>query len=94
MDLVTFPFVSLELPIPTVRHLAMEGILIVNYPTETYSRYWWDACTAPFGRQYDSFFSNHMGQALNSIRDKMGSYGETKGKVPRSMETSSQITFN
>ena len=72
----------------------MEGILIVNYPTETYSRYWWDACTAPVGRQSDSFFSNHMGQALNSIRDKMGSYGETKGKVPRSMETSSQITFN
>ena len=52
------------------RHLAMKGILIVNYPTETYSRYWWDACTAPFGRQSDSFFSNHMGQALNSIHDR------------------------
>ena len=26
--------------------------------------------TAPFGRQSDSFFSNHMGQALNSIHDK------------------------
>ena len=25
---------------------------------------------APFGRQSDSFFSNHMGQALNSIHDK------------------------
>ena len=48
----------------------MDGILIVNYPTETYSRYWWDACTAPFGRQSDSFFSNHMEQALNSIHDK------------------------
>ena len=50
--------------------MATEGILIVNYPVETYSRYWWDACTAPFGRQSDSFFSNHMGQALNSIHDK------------------------
>ena len=39
------------------RHLATEGILIINYPTETYSRYWWHACTAPFGRQSDSFFS-------------------------------------
>ena len=52
------------------RHLTTEGILIVNSPTETYSRYWWDACTAPFGRHSDSFFSNHMGQALNSIHHK------------------------
>ena len=52
------------------RHLAIEGMLIVNYHTETYSRYWWDACRTPFGRQSDSFFSNHMGQALNSMHDK------------------------
>ena len=47
----------------------MEGILIVNYDIKTYSRYWWDACTAPFGIQSNSVFSNHMGQALNSIHD-------------------------
>ena len=52
------------------RYLATEGLLIVNYPTETYSRYWWEAYTAHFGRQSDSFYSNHMGQALNSIHDR------------------------
>ena len=53
----------------------MEGILIVNYPTETYSRYWWDACTAPFVRQYDIFFSNQR-EIWGDIEKALGEYDE------------------